>query len=1022
MADSIPVPWTKNEYQPTNQPTNIAVFGPLKAAYRDQVERLPARETAMSRKNILAGWAKAGLFPFNPDRVLRSLAKPLVPLSVRSEGIKPCLSHEVPSHGVLHTPITPVSSEALSSLLTLIRQDLHDEPSRRRHQKLLQKLANAAQTSFAQQALDQDHIQFLSNMNNEAKPRRKTKSEILGKARVMSYEDIEAARAKRAEHKAATEAKGKRKRGRKPKRSATTTDGSLEATVSADAGEASQAVEDLHIAAAEGTIDEGKSHTKRKRARRETEEAIAGRAKRSRNGETPTLEPATAAEMQTIGRGLASSPDERLMLLVSTRLPPQDPAATCSYRSPLRSTHEYAPFTTPWGQVNEEVTLEDIIHGTGRDKAGYRKIQLCAEQAVQDGLEYFWVDTCCIDKENYAELSQAINSMFRWYRDAARCYVYLSDVYKAPPNNECGTDPSTWDLEFRKSEWFSRGWTLQELLAPSMVEFFSQHWEKIGDKTSLKRQIHEITGIPISALQGERLSSFSDYERFSWMERRQTKKAVDRAYALLGVFDVDMMLNYDEGVESALRRLQEEVDKRKRCLQNCLQDLRPTDPRDDKKRIEDTKGGLLKDAYRWVLQNAEFRQWCENQHSRLLWIKGDPGKGKTMLLCGIVDELEESTAWTALVAYFFFQATDSRINSATAVLPGLLYLLIDQQPSLVSHIQAKHDHAGKALFEDANAWVALREIFTNILRDPGIRRTHLIVDALDECVVDREKLLDFIVEQSSTSSRVKWIVSSRNWPEIEQRLSTVGHGIGLSLELNAESVATAVDVFIQQKVIQLSQSNKYNAETREAVRYHLSSNANGTFLWVALVCQGLKAVPKRHVRKKLSAFPSGLDSLYEQMVQHLVDSDDADLCKKILALAAIVYRPLTLQEMVTLVEQFEDAADDPESVQDIIGRCGSFLTTRDSIVYFVHQSAKDLVFEKAAETIFPSGIEDAHYAVFYRSLQVLSDSLQRDMYNLGAPGYPIERVVMPDPDPLLLFCLLGGPSAALQFSRYYRTS
>ncbi|KAL5371150.1 hypothetical protein PMIN06_012957 [Paraphaeosphaeria minitans] len=665
-----------------------------------------------------------------------------------------------------------------------------------------------------------------------------------------------------------------------------------------------------------------------------------------------------------------------------------------------RAIPPYAVLSHRWGQVNEEVTLEDIIHGTGRDKAGYRKIQLCAEQAVQDGLEYFWVDTCCIDKENYAELSQAINSMFRWYRDAARCYVYLSDVYKAPPNNECGTDPSTWDLEFRKSEWFSRGWTLQELLAPSMVEFFSQHWEKIGDKTSLKRQIHEITGIPISALQGERLSSFSDYERFSWMERRQTKKAVDRAYALLGVFDVDMMLNYDEGVESALRRLQEEVDKRKRCLQNCLQDLRPTDPRDDKKRIEDTKGGLLKDAYRWVLQNAEFRQWCENQHSRLLWIKGDPGKGKTMLLCGIVDELEESTAWTALVAYFFFQATDSRINSATAVLPGLLYLLIDQQPSLVSHIQAKHDHAGKALFEDANAWVALREIFTNILRDPGIRRTHLIVDALDECVVDREKLLDFIVEQSSTSSRVKWIVSSRNWPEIEQRLSTVGHGIGLSLELNAESVATAVDVFIQQKVIQLSQSNKYNAETREAVRYHLSSNANGTFLWVALVCQGLEAVPKRHVRKKLSAFPSGLDSLYEQMVQHLVDSDDADLCKKILALAAIVYRPLTLQEMVTLVEQFEDAADDPESVQDIIGRCGSFLTTRDSIVYFVHQSAKDLVFEKAAETIFPSGIEDAHYAVFYRSLQVLSDSLQRDMYNLGAPGYPIERVVMPDPDPL----------------------
>ncbi|ORY16324.1 NACHT domain-domain-containing protein [Clohesyomyces aquaticus] len=586
--------------------------------------------------------------------------------------------------------------------------------------------------------------------------------------------------------------------------------------------------------------------------------------------------------------------------------------------------------------------------------------------------------------------------MFRWYRNATRCYVYLSDVSKAPPNSEDETDPPRWELEFRKSEWFSRGWTLQELLAPSMVEFFSQHWERIGDKASLKRQIHEITGIPYSALHGTRLSSFSDYERFSWMERRQTKKAVDRAYALLGIFDVNMMLNYDEGIESAFRRLQEEIDKLKRCLQ----DLRLTDPHHDKKRIEDTKGGLLKDAYRWVLQNPEFRQWRDNQQSRLLWIKGDPGKGKTMLLCGIVDELEESMASTALVAYFFCQATDSRINSATAVLRGLLYLLVDQQPSLVSYIRAKHDHAGKALFEDANAWVALREIFTNILQDPSIRRTHLIIDALDECVVDREKLLDFIVKQSSASSHVKWIVSSRNWPEIEQQLATAGHGEGLSLELNAESVATAVDVFIQQKVIQLSQSNRYDTGTREVVQHHLSSNADGTFLWVALVCQGLKAVPKRHVRKKLRAFPSGLDSLYKQMVQHILDSDDADLCKEILALAAITYRPLMLQEMVTLVDQFEDAADDPESVQDIIGRCGSFLTTRDSIVYFVHQSAKDFLIEKAANTIFPSGTDDAHYAVFFRSLQVLSNSLQRDMYNLGAPGYPIERVVLPDPDPL----------------------
>ncbi|ORX92858.1 hypothetical protein BCR34DRAFT_500368, partial [Clohesyomyces aquaticus] len=112
------------------------------------------------------------------------------------------------------TLATPVSSDALTSLLNLIKQAPYDKTSKMHHQRLVQKLANAAQTSFAQQALDQDHIQFLSKMNNEAKTRRKTRSDILGKARVMTYEDIEAARAKRAEQDAAKEARGKRKRGR----------------------------------------------------------------------------------------------------------------------------------------------------------------------------------------------------------------------------------------------------------------------------------------------------------------------------------------------------------------------------------------------------------------------------------------------------------------------------------------------------------------------------------------------------------------------------------------------------------------------------------------------------------------------------------------------------------------------------------------------------------------------------------------------------------------------------------------
>jgi hypothetical protein len=234
-----------------------------------------------------------------------------------------------------------------------------------------------------------------------------------------------------------------------------------------------------------------------------------------------------------------------------------------------------------------------------------------------------------------------------------------------------------------------------------------------------------------------------------------------------------MPLIYGEGEENAFKRLKALIQEDRECIRH----LRLTDPRDDKKRIEEIKGGLLEDSYHWILENSDFQQWRNDQQSGLLWIKGDPGKGKTMLLCGIVNELKKSKAETDLLSYFFFQATESRINNATAILRGLVYLLVDQQPSLISHIRKKHDHAGKTLFEDANACVALSEIFINILQDPSLNGTYLIIDALDECMADLPKLLDFIVQKSSVSPRVKWIVSSRNWPDIEERLESACHQV-----------------------------------------------------------------------------------------------------------------------------------------------------------------------------------------------------------------------------------------------------
>jgi hypothetical protein len=218
----------------------------------------------------------------------------------------------------------------------------------------------------------------------------------------------------------------------------------------------------------------------------------------------------------------------------------------------------YAILSHRWGA--EEVTFKDLINGTGKKMAGYIKIQFCGEQARRDDLQYFWVDTCCIDKSNNNELAEAINSMFRWYRDATRCYVYLSDVSR-PPFDTDDKSHESWEATFRKSRWFTRGWTLQELIAPASVEFFSNEGELLGNKNSLERHICEVTGIPAKALRGNPLSDFTVTERMLWAASRKTTCKEDIAYSLLGIFDVNMPLIYGEGQEKALKRLREEIDK-----------------------------------------------------------------------------------------------------------------------------------------------------------------------------------------------------------------------------------------------------------------------------------------------------------------------------------------------------------------------------------------------------------------------------------------------------------------------------
>ncbi|CAG8022687.1 unnamed protein product [Penicillium salamii] len=432
--------------------------------------------------------------------------------------------------------------------------------------------------------------------------------------------------------------------------------------------------------------------------------------------------------------------------------------------------------------------------------------------------------------------------------------------------------------------------------------------------------------------------------------------------------------------------------------QACLRDLRTTNPHHDKDRIENTNGGLLKDSYCWILDNEEFQQWQNNQ-SNCLWIRGDPGKGKTMLLCGIIDELTRLFGDTANISFFFCQATDARINNATAVLRGLIYSLVKKHPSLLSHVKSQYDHAGKALFEDINAWNALSRIFTDILKDATLLSTYLIIDAVDECTTGLSSLLDLIAQASSTYPQRKWIVSSRNWPDIEERLDSTNTA-PISLELNEASVSEAVSKFIRHKVYYLAKVKKYSDETRDTICRHLLSNSQGTFLWVALVCQDLDRISRWHALKKLKAFPPGLNALYDRMIDQVHNSEDAESCKRILAVMSIVYRPIAFDELVSLVELPDDLSSDSEALSEIIAICGSFLTVREDTIVFVHQSAKEFLLRESQNGVFPGGTEAEHQTIFSHCLKAMFKTLQRDIFQIKLPGFPIEKVIPPSPNPL----------------------
>ncbi|KAF3014297.1 hypothetical protein E8E14_012209 [Neopestalotiopsis sp. 37M] len=211
----------------------------------------------------------------------------------------------------------------------------------------------------------------------------------------------------------------------------------------------------------------------------------------------------------------------------------------------------YAILSHTWGRG--EVTYQDFDPVEASLMAGWYKIEKTCEVALQEGLEYAWIDTCCIDKSSSAELSEAINSMFQWYARSEICYVFLEDC-----DGELDAE------ELASSRWMYRGWTLQELIAPQTVVFFDREWQRLSTRRELSEELNQLTGISREILEQDReniddlLETVPVCQKMSWACNRETTRVEDMAYCLMGLFGVNMPLLYGEGPKAFIR-LQEEI-------------------------------------------------------------------------------------------------------------------------------------------------------------------------------------------------------------------------------------------------------------------------------------------------------------------------------------------------------------------------------------------------------------------------------------------------------------------------------
>ena len=595
----------------------------------------------------------------------------------------------------------------------------------------------------------------------------------------------------------------------------------------------------------------------------------------------------------------------------------------------------YAVLSHRWLSDCEEVDFEDMINGVAQKKpSGYGKIQFCAKQAAEDGLEYIWIDTCCILKSSSQELQEAITTMFKWYRNASRCYVYLMDVSAAANAIDESVIAQPWETAFCKSNWFTRGWTLQELLAPPVVIFFSREGTRLGNKEELQDLIHEITGIPYRALLGAPLSEFSIAERLLWARHRQTTRNEDKAYSLLGILNIFMPLLYGEG-EHAFVRLQECLDRKHPeppGLDHVLDKLpiassaafNSFQNQDGSVCLPDTRVELL----------SRIKIWASGSDDQsVFWLDGAAGTGKSTVARSVARYCHERGR---LGGSFFFTKGGGDRGDASRLVTTLAYQLTGTVPAVKRHV-CKAISAHQKIYE-----LGLRDQWEQLIIDPLSKleagscpsTTVLILDALDECGNDmhiRMIMRYLTLARNLKTIRLRILVTSRpntaircGFREIPraERQEFVLHEIHRSL------VDRDLKIFYEDRFTNIREERGLSSDWPGSIAItRLVKISGGLFIWAASACLYVrkgKSAAKKRLKKLIDGHDPNdgpqkqLDQIYltvlEDSISEEYDEEERDefleQLRVVLGSIIILRSPLSKASLANLLHVKTDVVTD----------------------------------------------------------------------------------------------------------------